>query len=1116
MIRKKILSQKFLMSFVCVLFTAILSLCSINIYNYSTYLSASTSESVELEDEETTNDDSESDIVSDDSDEIIDDTEDKVTAQASGTWDDYYATSFAGGSGTSSRPWLISTAAQLARVAYMCENYSSYRDDYYSVTANINLSAHYWVPIKNFHGNFDGNDYEIYGFTIAISEAIGISFDGYTNSIGLFAALSSSGGDAYIHNVIIDGSINFTSVRVFDWSATYAGGIAGKIEGNGILIYRCVSKVNITGFAAGYHIGGIVGYMSSDSGYSNIEQCMNFGNLRGRNEVWPFKEASVGGIVGYILYRGEITNCANYGSVNNTEKFAGGILGWTENYCYLYYVANFGSVTGGDNSSACTGGLVGQLGYGKNSHSTSIYGGINYGTVNGSGHLGRVIGYKRGNMSQCTIYAPGSSYDYFVGTKADGSEAEYYYTTTQSYIYSFSCFNDRNFSISQNSTSRTWAKMDVNIYFNNDGISCYFPILSFYLNSITVRKNVENISGNGYSLSSSGGSIYPNNNSSYSSTSSSETYYFATSLSSYTLFRFVPATGFTLNGWYDYYSDDFITSSSYYSASTYDEEFKSVLVKVDRLEYNFSKRIHNVYSQKLFNHSENSDFKAVNTVSYNGNTMTISSVGGTMSFRFTNSTNGEGLYGNTITVTLTPNENYEVLGLFNYYNLNSMKTGIYIGSRWYYEYNNSYNVYRSFNSRTGVVTYTIYTTNSNINDKLNSIQFSAIFVRYRYETNITINYETDRKMINSSSQTGYSDCYFTRSGTNTSTVEFDYYYGFYSRAYLNNHNESEGLYRDGSSIKESDINNFNITLNTALNNGNFFIGNYNYYTYDINFNNGQIIYHDYWGGNAEYQGIDTEITSFDLQNGKITNYLSFLIDLFNNANNSSIQNIYEATSELNAVVSLREYSIFIYEDDVNPENNYYQGAEKVDYTFYLTDIYEIIGEGNTIGYEFGADGGNSNLSINYITNDFFEAVVNSGYYINLSEDGEFISEELSTNSLNAIKYLITMTYFYDFGDFDSDGEYEFYDASVGTDYLDHASIKEGKNATLEDPDGNNASDILYTNNLGYNHKGIFLNSAGAFDKQDLSFVSIIKQIQENGSVIQQGNLSKNIVICTKK
>ena len=250
-----------------------------------------------------------------------------------------------------------------------------------------------------------------------------------------------------------------------------------------------------------------------------------------------------------------------------------------------------------------------------------------------------------------------------------------------------------------------------------------------------------------------------------------------------------------------------------------------------------------------------------------------------------------------------------------------------------------------------------------------------------------------------------------------------------------------------------------------------------------------------------------------MQNGEITNYLSFLIDLFNNANNSSIQNIYEATSELNTVVSLREYSIFIYEDDVNSENNYYQGAEKVDYTFYLTDIYEIIGEGNIIGYEFGTDGGNSNLSINYITNDFFEAVVNSGYYINLSEDGEFVSEELSTNSLNAIKYLITLTYFYDFGDFDSDGEYELYDASVGTDYLDHASIKEGKNATLEDPDGNNASDILYTNNLGYNHKGIFLNSAGAFDKQDLSFVSIIKQIQENGSVIQQGNLSKNIVIC---
>ena len=72
----------------------------------------------------------------------------------SGSWtssSSRYATSFAGGNGTPSDPWQISTAAQLARMAYYV-NSATYNKDYgdahYVVTNNIDMRQNYWSSIE--------------------------------------------------------------------------------------------------------------------------------------------------------------------------------------------------------------------------------------------------------------------------------------------------------------------------------------------------------------------------------------------------------------------------------------------------------------------------------------------------------------------------------------------------------------------------------------------------------------------------------------------------------------------------------------------------------------------------------------------------------------------------------------------------------------------------------------------------------------------------------------------------------------------------------------------------------------------------------------------------------
>ncbi len=166
------------------------------------------------------------------------------------TWTEgYYANSYGGGNGTQSDPYIISTAAHLARVAYATNNNiqtTSGRYDrqaYYKQTADIDIKAHLWEPIGTtqsylFEGAYNGNLYKI-------------------NNIRVDTSLPDGGLFGYVLN----GKINNIHIQTGKIKAVGScGGVVGY--GNNTTIEKCVVE-GVT--IEGAFVGGIIGYTDRES-----------------------------------------------------------------------------------------------------------------------------------------------------------------------------------------------------------------------------------------------------------------------------------------------------------------------------------------------------------------------------------------------------------------------------------------------------------------------------------------------------------------------------------------------------------------------------------------------------------------------------------------------------------------------------------------------------------------------------------------------------------------------------------------------------------------------------------------------------------------------------------
>lgn len=282
------------------------------------------------------------------------------------------SSTFAGGSGTQTDPYLIRTADQLKAFRDKVNSGKTYAGQYIKLDADIALDATSWTPIGNgersgngysgnaFLGSFDGAGKTISGLAIT-------GTDNYAGdkAIGLFGVVA--GGT--VENVILtDVSINVTDNKC-------AGGVAGLVCNNGVIRGCQVSgSVSILDGA-----GGIVGRMVVSG---TIENCVNHAAV-------TTAEGGAAGIVGKAYYTKNdmtmtIKDCVNTGAITNAAYHAGGISALCA--ANVSGCSNSGAITAGSTA----GGIIAeQVNWG------TVSGNTNTGAVKGDVNAGGIVGWVR-------------------------------------------------------------------------------------------------------------------------------------------------------------------------------------------------------------------------------------------------------------------------------------------------------------------------------------------------------------------------------------------------------------------------------------------------------------------------------------------------------------------------------------------------------------------------------------------------------------------------------------------------------------------------------------------------------------------------------------------------
>ena len=312
--------------------------------------------------------------------------EENYDGEAYWTENEYYADSFASGTGTADDPYLISTPEQLGRLAYVINEptlNAQFKNCYYKQTKNLDVSSHWWKPIGTyisedeyyaFSGYYDGGGYTISGIFTKDGSSSSYSYRGVFGYITSPAEIKNLG--------VINSMIN---------GYQYVGAIVGW-AGSGTIVDNCHNEVDVT--SNYYDTGGIAGY--SDGTISN---CYNIADITGCGNY-------VGGIAGECS---QVRYCYNTGYITadryetstgyQTEDYIGGIVGSGQ----AYYCYNTGSVSG----MRCIGGIAGRGGA-QNCYNT--------GSVSGnweSSGTGGIVGYQDYDIYNCINYGrvscPGSS-----------------------------------------------------------------------------------------------------------------------------------------------------------------------------------------------------------------------------------------------------------------------------------------------------------------------------------------------------------------------------------------------------------------------------------------------------------------------------------------------------------------------------------------------------------------------------------------------------------------------------------------------------------------------------------------------------------------------------------
>ena len=335
-------------------------------------------------------------------------------------WDGQLSSSFAGGSGTSSDPYIIETGGQLLHIkdvnsSNMC----------FELANNIDLDNKNWLPFE-FCGTLDGKGHTISNLKISrdteYQGLFSIIYFGKVQNLTIknvninaptkdgVGALAGFIGPTFYD----DFSLTFSNCHILLTSDSqitgnnYVGGLIGKTHYTRYILNISNCSVEYSGSSdevikGNNYVGGIVGNVrNTDAIYKLklIKSCYTFANIKGSE--------SVGGIIG-DTERSTIEQCVYKGSIIGNEH-VGGIVGKES-----YGTCNITSCKADVDLTATSygGGIVGGRSY--NSGSCEITSCYSTGTMNSNSSdntFGGISGdYAKVKMCYSTICSDITNFD---------------------------------------------------------------------------------------------------------------------------------------------------------------------------------------------------------------------------------------------------------------------------------------------------------------------------------------------------------------------------------------------------------------------------------------------------------------------------------------------------------------------------------------------------------------------------------------------------------------------------------------------------------------------------------------------------------------------------------
>ena len=275
-------------------------------------------------------------------------------------WSNYKETTYAGGTGSSNDPFIITSGGQLYNFI------SSSGKQYAKLGSSIDLSAHIWnspAIAKSLYLDGDGKTITNLKSTAKYS--------------GLIGQNTNASATIEITNLTITVSIDYSGSGDY-----YLGSFVGSATGN-VKLNKCIAYGNINSKSTSTStcaVGGMIGYAKN----VDASQCINYVNLSAYSTY-------IGGIAGRISTDANFNVCGNNGEITATSGNCGGIVGKVEN------VISFKECFNGENIT-CTngtiGGLIGQVDGAASYSISSVY---NTGVVKGK-YAGGFIGGINGNV----------------------------------------------------------------------------------------------------------------------------------------------------------------------------------------------------------------------------------------------------------------------------------------------------------------------------------------------------------------------------------------------------------------------------------------------------------------------------------------------------------------------------------------------------------------------------------------------------------------------------------------------------------------------------------------------------------------------------------------------